>query len=505
MWRLTVHWIHPRYYGTPWPGDELGWPPSPLRIFQALVAAGIRTGVWSDPAHAEALRTLVSAGAPRICCAPARRQSYADYVLSGYANNTDDIKARSNFPQYRAKHGFLKPYQATIADHFSPLWAEYTWDNLDSNTTIRSALNAAAHGLIYVGRAVDWVRIETSEDASSSSPLPRNVWEPDFEPNPAHKNAHPATFAVPDERTLASLSRRFVARINPPPPSFRPVRYYNPDSPQTRRWRVYRLQDPTQTRLLAVPSDQVSCVVDWMENTAAREAQNFLPPDIIDQTIRGRNSAPPSSRWTWLPLPTLGSRAHDAAIRRVLCIAPADCDSDVSEQLWGALNGAPLTDLNGQLLATLIPTDAGDPVTRLYCEPFVNSQAAHHIPDWATATPVLMPQRYSVRRGSQPLLTRLKDQGRERLYNDLHRIIRDAGLNTLINSITISDVPSHPRLPYAHQFQQTAHHHTPLFHVRFSLRKAIEGPIVLGRGQWRGLGLCAPCLDAGDQNPTADS
>src|SRR5258708_19482824 len=89
---LSIHFLDPRFHGRG-DGGLPEWPPSPLRVFQALVAAaGTRRRGENLAAEAPALRWLegLSEKSPPIIVAPEGETPRAGYRLS-VPNNAIDL------------------------------------------------------------------------------------------------------------------------------------------------------------------------------------------------------------------------------------------------------------------------------------------------------------------------------------------------------------------------------------------------------------------------------
>lgn len=73
---ISVTFLHGRYHGSRGQGERDPWPPSPLRLFQALVAgarSGCRASLWTD-AKIEAFRWLERLDPPGIVAPPAEKR-----------------------------------------------------------------------------------------------------------------------------------------------------------------------------------------------------------------------------------------------------------------------------------------------------------------------------------------------------------------------------------------------------------------------------------------------
>src|SRR6266481_2330035 len=137
---ITVRFHDGRYHGV---GD---WPPSPARLFQALVAGAARGGVIAEADRA-ALEWL-EALAPPVIAAPAHRtgQPFASFV----PNN--DLDAGGGDPRRVSEIRTAKAIKPRLFDNNTPFL--YLW-HFEEAAEKAEAICTIARRLYQLGRGVD--------------------------------------------------------------------------------------------------------------------------------------------------------------------------------------------------------------------------------------------------------------------------------------------------------------------------------------------------------------
>ena len=140
--------------------------------------------------------------------------------------------------------------------------------------------------------------------------------------------------------------------------------------------------------------------------------------------------------------------------------------------------GATLIDeQTGQPLALLEPLPERDFVLGQYTGPRGGGR------EWCSVSPVLLPGYDDA-----------KPAKRERLLNDC---LRHAGLLPLVEHIESRPTSWFPRVPSNVRYSRSEHlRHLPALHVRILFKQPIRGPIAIGAGRHRGLGLLACVPDS---------
>ncbi|MBI3183295.1 MAG: type I-U CRISPR-associated protein Cas5/Cas6 [Myxococcales bacterium] len=512
--RFLAPWFHGR-------GDESApeWPPSPLRVFQALVAAAARAGTLD--ATRSALRWLETRSPP-VIFAPAAEPSVG-YRLS-VPHNAMDLVGR----QWAAGKEGEASKQRTMKDvrplrlpeeaavHF--LW-EVSSAERNGARASASLLIAAAKAVVALGWGVDLAvgdgaLISATERAALATPdggPALDIWEP--------RQDAAAWLRTPRSGSLADLDRHheaFSRRTSLAEPTFRPppavsafavTGYAKAGDPMPTRIAAFVLMQPMANQMKSFDTARKAMVVAGMLRHAVREAAERAGWD--ESRIRGSvlghgeepgapPAAPTAARFVLVPLPSIEARECGgevvSGVRRVLVMSTDAQSADVD---WAqrALGGADLIDeQTGEVVAVLASSSRHERGFARYLGPSRT---------WATVTPVILPGlddpgglRAHLRRTKDPaeqkrILERLARR-REAL---VRKALRHAGVpdDLVFNAgIETRSVGFFAGADRADRYAVPQHLKSfPRLHVRVSWARPVAGPLCVGRGRFFGLGLFA--------------
>jgi CRISPR-associated protein Csb2 len=507
---LSVHFLDGAFLGRR-DGGALEWPPSPLRLFQALVAAAAaRWGQRHQLDYARpALRWLEEQPPPEIV-APAVRAGSA-YRLS-VPNNAMDLVARAwsrgntagTGDANPATHRAMKTVRSTRLLNGDAV--HYLWDlPATLPDTLRGyigTLAAAARSVVAFGWGIDLVaghgRVLSRGEVDR---LPGDRWRPSAD-------AASDGLRVPTPGTLDGLTNRheaFLHRLEgngftpvPALATFAVVGYRPATDPPGRPFAAFELWQPVE-KLAALPAGKskfrpfdplrgavtVAPLVRHAAAEAARAAKwdegrinTFILGHTPDGTDRLRGG-PDVARFAFLPLPSLERRRgprgrrteYCGSVRRVLVVGPPDATAELD---WArrVLSGRELTDeRTGEPLALLAPISVNDPNLQGY----VTTAAV-----WSTITPVVMPGHDD---GAPAEAERL-----------LRRAFVQSGIALeLVDSAGLEwrRVGFRPGVEPATHYQRPQPTRLPRYHVRVRWPVPIRGPLVVGAARYRGLGIFA--------------
>jgi CRISPR-associated protein Csb2 len=494
-----------RYHGK---GD---WPPSPARLFQALVASAGLSGPLEE-GEREALKWLEGLQAP-IIAAP-RAWQPGRGVRFYMPNNDSDAIAGD--PSRMAK---IRTATKTFQPHFfdTGIPFVYAWplgpDPVDQQNA--GKICGLAEGLYQFGRGIDmaWAWGETLDDGKLEDFLaayPGQVFRPS-------ENGSGRMLPTPLPGSLESLERRYrayaerfcyvkegrkvkVAFRQPPKARFRPTPYNGPAS----RY-IYELRDPMREGVFASwPLEGVHGLVVRLRDEAVARLKRAMPSRAadIDRVLVGRkpdgtNDCPPESRVRIIPLPSIGHVHADREIRRVLVETPPGCLLHPSDIQW-AFSGLDLIDRDGdEILATLIRTD-DENFLRHYG---VQGDRAQRL--WRTVTPAVLPE-FARRRRIDP--TRKVQEAKigserraeqERAAAAVVQALRHAQIRERVNAIRLQREPFEANGRRAEEFAEgTRFEKHRFWHVEVEFCGSIQGPLVIGDGRFLGLGVMAPVIQA---------
>lgn len=493
--QITVRFYDGRYYGA---GD---WPPSPMRLFQALVAgAGLRGPLTSGAR--EALTWLEQQAAPLIAAPLGRRTSRP--VKQYLPNNSSDLIGGdpARIGEIRAADKVDHP---VIFDATLPV--VYAWPLPDTEPLLASTLSVLADGLYQLGRGVDgaWAWSDLVSDADWAAwvaTYPGAIWYPVSRgAGPQWPVPMPGSLASLDERWTATATRRSTRSVAMlPPPIARWTSYVGPptsvaDLPAALAGppgsgRLFELRDPsTVETLVAWPLAQPVSLVQAVRDAVIARLQAAWPAEAgrITRVLRGRQpdgtpAVPLAERVRFIPVASIGHPHADAQIRRLWITVPSACPFAPDDVFW-AVGGASVADpATGAVRAVLIPATT-------------DRFAAHYgmsapTAVWESVTPVALPvvvSRKSASDGPQRV------QRQARLAQAVAHAIRHAGVPVRLLTVHVQREPWQAQGLPSTAFADTGRWPASrLWHVRIELQRPVTGPLVLGDGRFLGLGVMAP-------------
>ena len=489
---LAVRFYEGRYHGHAdrFRGAE-GWPPSPGRLFQALVAAAAR-GAHLLADDRQALHWLEQLEPPRIAAPPVLRgQSVKVFV----PNN--DLDAVGGNPERVSEIRTDKHWRPCFFDSDQPV--VYVW-SFDSGETEAARIRSIAARLYQLGRGVDmaWAVADI---------LPRDRAD-------AVLAAHAGTLyppggggtggevGCPHSGTLASLVERHEqARgrlvwhlsdgmprqlfAQPPKASFRGVGYGAPPRRLHFELREESGFAPRPIRLAAP-------LIAGLRDAAAAKLRTSLPAQAVlfEKLIVGRGAGPRDLdlRMRMTPLPSIGAAHTDLSIRRVMIDVPAQCPIRVDDLRWAFAGLAPCDPETGEAWpGRLVSTEDSRMADRF-------SRGGRV---FRSVTPVALSGAVRRRLGADEG-TGIKD-ARERLREEARatghvvQALRHAGVRARPTDIRVQREPFQRRGEMAERFADGSRFSKhALWHVELQFAHAVPGPLIIGDGRFCGLGVMAP-------------
>jgi CRISPR-associated protein Csb2 len=479
---------YPTFHGRT-DGGEPEWPPSPLRVFQALVAAA--AGRWREaqfqqyarPALEWLQRQYVS-----IIIAPLHHVGVP--VRIAVPNNDLDIVATawSKRQEPKKQPNELKTMKTVrptrlLVNKDDPATVHYLFPLADSGYPHLEVLAVAARSITHLGWGTDMVAANAAVISEADvDKLPGERWWP-------VQDSSANGYRVPIAGTLDALIQKhqaFLNRVgpngfNPVPPlsAFRVVGYRRVTDVSGRSYAAFKLLHPVLDRLAWFPATRANCIAAMTRHATANVA-NEQPQDWIDSYVYGHRSTGEDTkpRFSYLPLPTIEHRGEGGCvvggIRRVILAELTQASA--SYRLWARqmLPGQFLIDEKSEeRRAMLAPLNDSDWVLRQYTDPFDT---------WATVTPVVLP-------GS--------DEGKLAKAKKLFfKALRHAGYSSdaLAEPPEFSNVSFWPGGDTSLSFQRPDYLKRgkwSVYHVRLRWRHPVRGPLVIGAGRHCGLGVFA--------------
>lgn len=514
------------------------WPPSPLRVYQALVATASRMGENGLGASdvRSALIWLEQRMTPCLIIAPRAYSSSPNGKRHGYVlsvpNNVMDIAARAwargnlagTGDTDPATHRTMKtvhPTHLMEGDTIHYLWLlpdhESNQDREYPDVLAKVANNLTAYGW-GIDMAVGHVALLSDEQVKA---LSGEWWVPGRE-------GVEEGLRVPTSGTLNALidrHERFLKRVRPdgtfdptpplPESAYRRIEYRRATDPPRRLVAAFSLLKPDASGFKPFDTVRSNLTLAGMMRhavtCAARRAgwpESKIAAFVLGhRESKNENHVPVGSRrFVYLPLPSIEGRGEGKArvvgsVRRLMLTALFDdCENEIA---WArrALSGRDLIDENsGQSAALLSLLPGNEKMVRCYVEP---------ADTWATVTPVILPgyddPSHYRRRLKKGVATEEQKRLLERLNDRVDGLLR----NAIVQAGFPKELADHAELEWrkvgfwagtdlADRYGVPDHlKRFPRIHVRLRWRDTqnrpvtVPGPICLGGGRFYGLGLFA--------------
>src|SRR5665213_623925 len=470
--RITVRFLQPYSHGRGEDGSA-EWPPSPLRLFQAVVASSLGPQV-DDQRRAragQALRWLERQAPPEIF-APRAEPTGPGYRLFVPDNVGDKVakawsaSREASMAEYRTEKDVRPVRLEGEAVHF-------VFRQVDDLPDHLPALRAAARSVTHLGWGINMAIGDATDTLTEIS---GERWIPGRLGN--------RVLRCPVDGTLDDLERKhvqFLGRLDGG--TFHPVSslstftieaYGRASDAVPPSIAAFRLLDPSSGRRLSLDSTRRSRdVAAWTRHAVAGVCEGW-PFGATARLIHGHGERETASfgrgdRLSFLPLATINAKLGRAeGIARVAVVGPAN---RAEEMRWiqARLGGCELM-WQGRARALLEPLPADDWVLRRYT---ASADA------WTTVTPVVLPGHDD---GSSRKAERL-----------LTKAFLQAGFEpeviSTIRELEWRKVGFCTGVDHANRFLAPDKVTGPMFHVRVRFATPIVGPISIGSGRFRGMGV----------------
>lgn len=466
---VSVTFLDPAFHGLK-DADQPEWPPSPHRLFQALLAgshAGCRSVEWSDE-KAGAFRWLEERAAPLIIAPDIHRSG--GYTL--FVPNNDGDKEPDR--QDRLSPKIVKPQRMRGGEAVHYLWAigEDEWNRSASAVEI---LTREARHLLALGWGIDHAFANGSvigeEDAARIAGI---RWQP------LRHSMIGSAYRVPVPATLKDLDNVYLSFRN----SVRRERYKTPlksavfsKISYVRETNIPRracaeFEFPEEVAFRAESTVTVAAMLRSCACEAARKDTHEFPGGseaYVAGHVSGKKETP--ERFSYLPLPTIGHPHADGMIRRVLIAEPYGGSGSYSEWARLRLRHQTLTDEQGRERAMLLEPWRTADVWSLY---------TRESRTWSSVTPVILPGHDD-------------HDPKKKAPRLFLKAIAQAGITlAAVENFHIRKAPYWPGSQHPRQYRRPDYlKHLPAWHAWVRFREPIPGPLAIGAGRHCGLGIFA--------------
>lgn len=518
---ISVTFLHPTCHARLGKEDAAPneWPPSPLRLFQAMVAGAAARWAGDDGSTRAALTAEAPVAALKWLenlCTAAPPTILAPRGVTGQAapryvpNNSADLVASK-----WARGDTLATFEDRTKKVFRPTHlldgdtVHYLWP-LDE-TSEREArqheplLAGAAHCIVALGWGIDAAIGDARVvDAANADALDGERWEPGRIGTPGLRLPVCGTLDALGFRHIAFLDRLKdgVFHAVPPLRAFATSAYRRARDLPLRPFAAFILRPlDRDTGYASFRLERAACVAAMLRHATCEAAKHdldnrpgawrtnewalrFVAGHGPAGSPKRRDKADAHPRFSYLPLPSIGHAHADGLIRRVIIAELFGGDGRSVRWAVQRLAGTVLMDEDRGPVARLEPVNPDDAefgrVFRLFAARGTFETATH----WTSVTPIILPG-YDDNRPAK----------RDRLLLDClrHAGIDPAALESLESRPTTWPVRGGGAPALLHSAYRRPKHlqHLPACHVRLRFRAPVAGPIALGAGRHCGLGVFA--------------
>lgn len=485
---ISVRFHDGRYHGSEdgfKQGD--GWPPSPGRLFQALVAGAARGGTIL-PEDRYALSWLEKLQPPRVAAPASRRGASVPLFVP---NN--DLDSVGGHPDQIAKIRVGKAWRPYFFDLRVPVL--YVW-KFDVPAPAAERVCAIACRIYQVGRGIDMAAasgtiMECDQAQAVLAGHPGVLRRPS-----GHSSGH---VAVARNGTLDSLVRRHKCNRNrlsrdvrgktlfvqPPKALFRHIDYAVP--PRRLYFELRRNGD-----FAPRPLDSSATVITGIRDAAAERLENALPrhAKMIERLIVGRGAGPSdiAQRIRLIPIPSIGVEQTDPSIRRVLVEVPTECPIRWDDIEWAFAGIEPRDLETGEILPGRLVSKGDPSMAGRYIR---HAHTFRSVTAVALSSTDLRPRRIPSGGTSNDAGHRQRREARA--ATAVVQALRHAGVHDKPSSIHVQREPLHRRGVRAGLFADGSRFsRRAMWHVELQFQTPVAGPLVIGDGRFCGLGLMEP-------------
>lgn len=531
---LTVRFLDDRYHGLL---DRVGppeWPPSPFRLFQALVAGVARRGelVFGDDVPSNTDFTPIGQALgwlqrhtrehPPIIIAPKAKTGQA---ITRFVPNNDGDKKFDRQERLTAKPTI--PTLFILEDDQKPE-VHYVWDIAGKDDCPVADIERAARSLTVLGWGIDMAFADARlADEVELQELKGIRWYPKKRDWPFRNTLRVPTYDDDSgDCTLCDLRNchsTFVKRIEhgmplrtvEKPKVFDRVVYTSVERPVGPPYAVFQLLDGNEGTY-RYPHAKLIHIAGMLRHATIERMRSVPPPtswiedsdDWINRVVRGKRdeSSPTAHRqFSYVPLPSIGHEHADAIVRNVMLVAPLGMEREL-EYVAEHLNGELLTPEveDGDCETNSKPSVSTSIELRRFRPPvgkFIDTRYLGLSKNWNTVTPVILDGHNKKSKSDKPAAIARQTQ------KLIEKALARAGIETPCE-FTWQSQPFLKNCLSAHKYDRNGRHtgyhrparlqHMTALHVRLAFTQPVPGPITIGAGRHCGFGLFAAEVSACD-------
>ncbi|MDZ4745312.1 MAG: type I-U CRISPR-associated protein Csb2 [bacterium] len=509
---LTVRFLDDRYHGLLDRGGPPEWPPSPFRLFQALVAAVARRGelvIGEDSPDntnytmvGQAIGWLQQQSAP-IIITPTSQTGQA---ITRFVPNNDGDKKFDRQQRLTAK--VTIPTLLLLEPNQKPE-VHYVWDIGNQSDPPLQQLRDAARSLTSLGWGIDMAfadaRSTTQAEVESLPGIrwhPKSgVWRDEGMLRVPLVDLESQTCTLSDlrhchETAMNRIQHDQPLRIVDKPRVFDRVFYASTVRMIGRPHAIFKLLDSnddtfsySQSKLIHIAGMVRHLAIERMKAFPPADLRDYSFEDWLRSYVSGHQSTEdkvankPHAQFSFVPLPSIGHQHADPSIRRAMIIAPLGDDAWLG-YLSQQLDGEVLVPLPDTTMPPDIRLDRVRPGTKDgVCDAY--TRAAN---SWASFTPVILPGH--------------DDHKPEKTRKLIEKALQQSGIEQVCE-FEWSAFSYFPKAFAAHKYDREKRptgyirpshllNHTSVhLRLRFTNGVKVPGPLAIGSGRHCGLGLMA--------------
>jgi len=445
MFAVQVEYLLGRSYsGTVQDRGEAEWPPHPLRLFNALVAASYNGGFGE--AGREALRWLENQGDPLIRAGSGTRAKTVQCFVPANDEATGPA-ARREIPRVFPSVGL------------DDCCVEFAWLNADPPVGVRQVLGQIAASVGYLGRAASVVRVSVLD-----------TYAAEFSHIPDEAGEMMLRVAIPGR--LEELERAFEHGRRPPFGSQRPYRDNVAAVGDLPTHGVFdEMVVMRFSGVIRLPVEACLTITDVMRRALILLADGA---QVLSSLIHGHNRPP---HLAFVALPYAGTEHADGRILGVAVVLPADTTIRERRQVLLALSSLRQINLGALGEVGVELADEENLPRNLHSSAWTGPSRY-----WSTVTPLLL-DRFPKRPGKGLTAGEIISSSCQRVGLPVPSRIR-YGRYSRVKGI-----------PPVSQFRlRREEDDIPRMavHAELEFPAPVEGPILIGAGRYFGLGLLRP-------------
>ncbi len=500
---ISVRFLHPYplYHGRA-DGEVPEWPPSPMRLFQALLnAACLRVRGRPLPQNVHEALQYLETGRPRIVAPPATASAvgYRAYVPHNQADLVSAAWHRGNLDASVASHRMekdVRPMRVAAAGEEPPaLHYLYPLGGIPCDPqALLQAIRPSVRAMTHLGWGIDQVAGDATLLEEGILRAAGERWSPSARGGRRLRLHRRGSLDALWRRHEQFLNRIRDGEWTPVAPlsAFEEVHYRRDVDSLGRPCVVFKLldaNDDTYThphaKLIHLAGMVRHLAIEAMRKNPPRGMAE--PARWIERYIAGHRDTTeevaetPHAQLSYVPLPSVGHAHTDPGVRRVMIVAPIG-DDEILEHLARLLEGRRLVperleQLRGPVFLSRVRHDG---VIDRYTTPCRS---------WASFTPVILPGHDDRKPGKTEKLIRKAlaqsgiDQPCEFEWSAFSHFAKSYSAHKYVRDEHTTDGrrPAGYIRP-GHLLDLSA------VHLRLTFEHSVPGPLAIGAGRHCGFG-----------------